>query len=57
MYPDTAEKRRAGMAAVRAQMLAAHKRQLGKHGAAVNAQLRDMIRTIEVTQERNGELT
>ena len=51
----SAEVRREGMAHVRAQMLAAHKRQLPNHRGIVAEQLRDMIRTIENTQARNGE--
>ena len=53
-YPDTAEKRRAGMARVRAIMLAAHKRQLesGRWRGANAEQIRDMISVIEATQKR-----
>ena len=51
-YPDTAEKRRAGMAAFRAQMLAAHERQLasGKLSKADAAYTRSLIATIKAKQ-------
>ena len=55
-YPDTAEKQRAGMAAVRARMLAAHERALANgwvKGRDAET-TRCMIATIRATQQRKG---
>lgn len=55
-FPDTAEKRRAGMAAFRAQMLQAHKRALAQTTDAEEAAVqRDLIAAIKAAQRKFGE--
>ena len=51
-YPDTAEKRRAGMAAFRTQMLAAHERMLasGKLSTTDAEYTRSLVATIKTKQ-------
>ena len=51
-FPDTAEKRRAGMASFRKQMLAAHERQLasGRLSAKDAEYTRSIIATIKAKQ-------
>lgn len=58
MYPDTAEKRKAGMAAFRAQMLAAHERQLasGRLNAKDAEYTRSLVATIKAAQAKFGEV-
>jgi hypothetical protein len=57
-FPDTSEKRQAGMAAVRARMLAAHERQIasGKlKGVALQNQ-QQAVAVLKATQVRLGEV-
>lgn len=51
-YPDSTEKRRAGMAAFRAQMLAAHKRMLasGRLNARDAEYTQSLVATIKAKQ-------
>jgi hypothetical protein len=65
-YPDTPEKRKAGMAAFRAKMLKAHEAMLaggdpntlkrGKTGEAARGYHADMIESIKSAQKRLGEV-
>jgi hypothetical protein len=65
-YPDTPEKRKAGMAAFRAKMLKAHAAMLaggdpntakrGKTGEAARKYHADMIESIKRAQARFGEV-
>lgn len=65
-YPDTPEKRKAGMAAFRAKMLKAHEAMLaggdpntlkrGKVGEAARSYHADMVASIKAAQERLGEV-
>ena len=57
-YPDTADKRRAGMAALRTQMLAVHERQIasGKLKPADIAYQRLLVATIKAAQAKFGEV-
>lgn len=64
-YPDTTEKRKAGMAAFRAKMLKSHEAMLaggdpntvkrGKVGEAARRYHADMIESIKAAQKRLGE--
>lgn len=65
-YPDTPEARRAGMAAFRVRLLAAHRKMLaggdpntlkrGKVGEAARRYHADMIASIQSAQKRLGEV-
>lgn len=55
-FPDNKEQRQAGMAAMRARMLAAHQRQLAKCKKPEDAALQQqMIDTIKAAQKKYGE--
>ena len=57
-YPDTVEKRRAGMAQFRRRMLAAHERFANdpKLSTAERARQRELCDCIRATQKRPGEV-
>ena len=56
-YPDTVEKRKAGMAAVRAQILASKERALqGKLSERVRAALKEDCAIIRAAQVKHGEI-
>ena len=56
-YPDTPEKRRAGMAAFRARLLAAHERLLNDPKQAKDRAYREsLIASIKAAQVRHGEV-
>ena len=56
MAPDTKEKRQAGMAAFRAQMLAAHQRMLKAEKPAGRKIRLELIATIKQAQQKFGEV-
>jgi hypothetical protein len=57
-YPDTAEKRRAGMASFRRRLLAAHERLSNdpKLSAKDRAYQRELCECIRATQKKFGEV-